>query len=446
MNEVDFELCIPQNIQVVVMMGGLGTRLKEYTEDRPKPLVPVNDRPFFDYEFSLLRNAGFRKFVFCVGYRADMIRDYFGDGTKYGVRIIYSEDETGPEAKLLGTGGAIRKALPYLEENFLVTYADSFMDIDYNEVIYRYAYAKTDGCRSLMTLYHNFGKYDTSNVIYEDGKLLLYDKNQHSDRMQYIDYGISMFERSLFKVYPENVRFDLADIQHDLSVRGMLYGLTVSKRFYEIGSPDSYGEFISYAHERFDVPHKAVFLDRDGTINELVFNDDTEQLDTAMDVSEFRLFQNSLDAIKEIREKGYLVFVVTNQPAAAKGKTTMGKLMDIDHELLRLAAAAGTEIDDIFACFHYPDEQPHTREKFLISKCGCRKPAAGLIEQARAKYNLDIENSYMAGDSFTDIQCGRTAGLKTVFIGNYKCDVCARLEYDRPDMITGSIKELADRL
>lgn len=443
MDNVDFRLCDPENIQVVVMMGGLGTRLKEYTADCPKPLVSVNGRPFFDYEFDLLRQAGFRKFVFCAGYRADMIEAHYGDGSDYGVSIRYSLDDQGPDAKLLGTGGAIRKAMGMLDDDFMVTYADSFMDIDYGEVIYRYACAKAQGARSLMTLFRNFGRYDTSNVIYEDGKLVLYDKKNLSDRMQYIDYGVSMFEKSLFAGYAAGEKFDLADIQHRLSEERKLEGLVVTKRFYEIGSPDSYREFIAYAHERFDVPHRAVFLDRDGTINEIVYNEDTEQLDSPMDVGQFRMFDGAADAIRKLKSLGYYVFVVTNQPSAAKGKTSLGRLYDIDHELRRQCEGM---IDDVFMCAHYPKEQPQTKERFLIKKCECRKPLPGLIKQAMAKYSIDAAGSYMAGDSFTDIQCGRAAGVRTVFVGNYKCDVCARLKYDKPDMTVSSIGELAEKL
>lgn len=437
---MDQELCKAENIQVVVMMGGLGTRLKEYTADCPKPLVDVNGRPFFDYEFDLLRLAGFRKFLFCAGYRADMIKEHYGDGSKYGVSIRYSLDDMGPDAKLLGTGGAIRKALDLLEPDFMVTYADSFMDIDYGEVIYRYAAAKAHGALALMTLFHNFGKYDTSNVIYENGRLVLYDKKNLSERMQFIDYGVSMFERSLFEAYPAGERFDLAEIQHQLSVEGALEGLTVTRRFYEIGSPDSYREFREYAHERFDVAKKAVFLDRDGTINEIAFDENTEQLDSPMSVSQFRMLDGAAEAIKALKDKGFYVFVVTNQPSAAKGKTTLGRLYDIDRELLRIC---GDSIDDIFMCPHYPNECPQTREKFLIRQCDCRKPKPGLILQAMKKYNIDAAASFMAGDSFTDIQCGRAAGVRTAFVGNYKCDVCSRLDFSKPDMIVKSLGDFA---
>ncbi|MCR5488399.1 MAG: HAD-IIIA family hydrolase [Lachnospiraceae bacterium] len=436
---------LTENVQVVVMMGGLGKRLGEYTADCPKPLVPVGGRPFFDYEFLLLRLAGFRRFVFCTGYRSGQIQETYGDGSLLGVEIQYSLDSPGGE--LLGTGGAVRKALPLLDPDFLLTYADSFMDIDYREVMYRYARAKKEGKKALMTLLKNQGRFDASNVIYEEGKLKLYDKARPVKEMQYIDYGVNVFERSLFEAYPEGERFDLSELQHRLSREGALEGLVVERRFYEIGSPDSYREFIEYAKNRFDVKKPAVFLDRDGVLNEIVFNEETEQLDSPLSREELKLLDGVGEAVRKLREKGFYLFIVTNQPAAAKGKTTLGRLYEVNAELRqRLSPDGEDRIDEVFMCPHYPKESPRTKESFLIQSCDCRKPKAGLIRSACQKYGIDLEHSYMVGDSYTDIACGREAGLQTVFIGNYKCDACARLEYRKPDRIVSSLLEFAEEL
>ncbi len=452
MTKEEFEnLCLPENVQVVVIMGGLGTRLKEYTADCPKSLVPVGEKAFFDYELELLTQTGFQRFVFCLGYRSEQIRDHYGDGSAYGIEIRYSydqdpEDETGT-AKLLGTGGAVRKALPLLDEDFLLIYADSYMDIDYREVLYRYAGAKRRGMRSLMTLLHNFGRYDRSNVIYEDGKLVLYDKKAPSEKMQYIDYGVNMFERALFENVPEGESFDLSMLQHDLSLRGELEGLPVRRRFYEIGSPESYREFIKYAEERFDSSCPAVFLDRDGVLNEIVYDDNTEQLDSPLQPESLTLLPGVADAVRKLKKAGFYIFIVTNQPAAAKGKTTLAKLYDINERLREFLAEGGEDpVDEIFMCPHYPTEGKYTREHFLIRKCECRKPGTGLIRSAAGKYNIDLSASYMVGDSFTDVICGRDAGVKTVFIGNYKCDLCARLKYQKPDLIVSSLPEFAEKI
>ncbi|MBQ7584071.1 MAG: HAD-IIIA family hydrolase [Lachnospiraceae bacterium] len=225
-------------------------------------------------------------------------------------------------------------------------------------------------------------------------------------------------------------------IQHQLSVEGRLCGLEVYRRFYEIGRPEPYKEFIDYARERFETPKKAAFLDRDGVLNEIVFNEDTELLDSPMNPGELKLIEGAAEAVARLKEAGYYVFIVTNQPAAAKGKTGLGELFDVNKKLKELVPG----IDEVFMCPHHPIGSPRGRERNLIVKCGCRKPGTGLIDQAGAKYAIDTDSSFMAGDSFTDVLCGRAAGLKTVFIGDYKCDVCARLEYEKPDIIA---KDLA---
>ncbi len=449
-----------EDIQVVVMMGGVGSRLGSLVADCPKPLLPVGKYlpglsdtgekaapegvPFFEYELRLLTAAGFRRFLFCTGYLSGEIEDYFGDGSRYGVDIKYQTDSADDNGRplLLGTGGALRHAYPKLDEDFLLVYADSFMDIDYREAVCRYYEAKENGALSLMTLLHNGGRFDKSNVIYRDGSLKLYDKENTVPEMDHIDYGVSLFSRSVLEEYKDGEKFDLSVIQHELSLEGKLYGLVVSRRFYEIGRPESYKEFISYAAERFEKPKKAAFLDRDGVLNEIVYNDDTELLDSPMKPEELKLLPGAAKAVKRLKEAGYYIFIITNQPAAAKGKTGLTDLFDINKKLKSLIP----EIDDVFMCIHHPVGAARSREKNLICECGCRKPKTGLIDEARAKYSVDMEGSFMAGDSHTDVACGRAAGLATVFIGDCKCDVCAKLDYNRPDIIAPDLAGAVDKL
>lgn len=479
-----------KDVQVVVMMGGVGSRLGDIVADCPKPMLPAgkglpglavmrdnesvgaagstsggteekstgenagfagennelcksDEVPFFEYELRLLIVAGFRKFLFCTGYLSTEIEDYFGGGEKFGVDIKYQKDtsEEG-KTKLLGTGGALRHAYPRLEEDFLLVYADSFMDIDYREVVYRYFEAKKDGALSLMTLLHNGGRFDRSNVLYRDGNLILYDKENISSDMDHIDYGVNMFSRSVLEGHEDGEKFDLSVIQHELSLEGKLKGLVVDRRFYEIGRPEPYREFIDYASGRFEEPVKAAFLDRDGVLNEIVYNDDTELLDSPMTPDELRLIDGAAEAVARLKDAGYYVFIVTNQPAAAKGKTSLGNIFDINKKLKTLIPG----IDDIFVCFHHPKGSEYSRERGLIGECACRKPKTGLINEAVSKYAVDMGASFMAGDSYTDMICARTAGLKSVFIGDLKCDICARLEYIKPDIVALDLARAVDRI
>lgn len=422
-------------IQVVVLMGGLGTRLKEFTMECPKSLVDVEGKPFFDYQLDLMKKWGFRKFVFLIGYRAEMIEQYYGDGRKDDISIEYFYDGE----KLLGTGGAVRRAVPYLEEDFLLIYGDSFMDINFEETVYRYFRGKAQGKRALMTVLKNNNQFDKSNVIVKDGELVLYDKHATVPEMEYIDYGACMYERALFEEYAEDVPFDVAQIQNCLSLAGEMTAHIVTKRFYEIGSPVSLEEFRTYVKHRFLEPHPAVFLDRDGVLNEIVFNEETEQLDSPMNVGQFQLLPKVAEALRIFKEKGYYVFVVTNQPAAAKGKTLLANLYDINNYFSQQMKEVGAEPDDIFMCPHYARMLPMTKEDFLIQSCSCRKPKPGLLLKAKERYYVDWERSYMIGDSYTDIEAGKKAGVKTIFLGDLKCDVCKRLRGNLPDYIVPDV-------
>lgn len=428
-------------MQVVVLMGGLGTRLGLAYANTPKSLADVNGRPFFSYQLEILKKSGFRNLLFLVGHHGDQIEETFGDGARYGVSIAYSRDGE----KLLGTGGAIARALPLLDESFLLLYGDSFLDIDYDEVLYRFWRGQKRGCEALMAVLENGGRGGRSNILLEDGVLRLYDKKNPLPAMRHIDYGVGVYERAVFERERRGA-FDLAELQNALSRAAKLAFCEVTNRFYEIGSPETLAEFCVYAALRFDRPNRAVFLDRDGVLNELWWNDDAEQLDAPLIPDRLRLIDGAAEAVRQLRDKGYRVFVVTNQPAAAKGKTTLERLYDVRLAFVKRMRALGAEFDGVLLCPHYPKAQELTRETFLVQRCSCRKPAPGLILRAAQTYNLDLSQSVMAGDSHTDVLAGRAAGTRTAFIGALKCDACHLLDGYRPDYTAASALELAKML
>ncbi len=435
------------DLQVVVLMGGLGSRLKEQTVSCPKPLVPIHGKPFFEYELMLLLQAGFQKFVFLVGYRASMIEEYFGDGSRYGkdISIQYSYDGE----KLLGTGGAVIRALPLLEDDFLLVYADSFMDVDYFQIMYRYYTGKIKGKKALMTVMENGNRFDKSNVIYRDGEIKVYDKKNITVEMSYIDYGIEVFAKEVFASLAEPGKeavVDLSDIQKRLVEEEMCIACEETHRFYEIGTPASLSEFTEYVKKRFMEPHAACFLDRDGVINEIVYNEDTEQLDSPLSIPEFCFLPGVIEGLKKLSGSGMELFVVSNQPAAAKGKATLAALYDINTFMVKELLKEGVEIAEVLICPHHPAGSSRTKEKFLVRKCGCRKPEPGLLLQIMKKHNIDAEHSYMIGDAYTDMLAGRNAGVKTAFVGDYKCDVCGRLKYAKPDVIGRNLLEVAEEI
>jgi NDP-sugar pyrophosphorylase family protein len=218
---------------VALLAGGLATRMGGRCRETPKALLEVAGVPFAHRQLELLKKNGLEKAVFLAGFLGGMIQESVGDGSRFGLSVGYSFDW--PD--LLGTGGAIVKALPLLGEKFMVLYGDSYLDIDYRAVAKAFA---DSGMPALMTVHQNEDNYDRSNVVFEDGRIRLYDKMNRSAAMRHIDYGLGCFQAAAFE--GRSGKFDLADVYRDLSVEGRLAGYLAEKRFYEIGSPGGLAE------------------------------------------------------------------------------------------------------------------------------------------------------------------------------------------------------------
>jgi NDP-sugar pyrophosphorylase family protein len=216
-------------LPVAILAGGLATRLKPITEKVPKLLVEVAGEPFFNHQIRLLRKSGLTRLVVCLGYLGERVVELYGDGSKWGVEIEYSFD--GP--KLLGTGGALIAALPKLGGAFYVLYGDSYLPIDYQAVGRAFL---ASGKLGLMTVFENKGQYDSSNVWFERGAIVAYDKKDRLPTMHHIDYGLGAFRNAAFEGFPRNEVVDLSAIQKALLERGELVGYEISERFYEVGS------------------------------------------------------------------------------------------------------------------------------------------------------------------------------------------------------------------
>lgn len=223
------------DLPVAILAGGMATRLRPITEKIPKLLVEVAGEPFFSHQLRLLKRNGLTRIVLCVGYLGDMIVDQYGDGSKWGVQIEYAFD--GP--KLLGTGGALIAALPKLGDAFFVLYGDSYLPIDYRAVG---DFFLESGKLGLMTVYENHGRYDTSNVWFEQGAIRLYDKKNKVPQMQHIDYGLGVFRAAAFADFTRDAVVDLAEVQKALVARRQLAGYEIKQRFYEIGSHEGLQE------------------------------------------------------------------------------------------------------------------------------------------------------------------------------------------------------------
>lgn len=226
-------------LAMAILAGGLATRLRPITEVVPKSLIEIEHRPFIDWQLRLLSNNGIEKIVVCLGYKSEMIQDFVGDGTRYGINVVYSLD--GPIQ--LGTGGAIRKALPLLGDEFLVIYGDSYLPTDFRAIETAFRASEKP---ALMTVFHNKDSYDVSNVLFVDGQLKKYSKADPLLEMSHVDYGLSAFKSSVFESHSLGAPFDLSEICANLADVGSLAGYEVHERFYEIGSIGGIDDFREY--------------------------------------------------------------------------------------------------------------------------------------------------------------------------------------------------------
>src|SRR4051812_26488857 len=220
---------------LALLAGGLATRLGDLTKQVPKAMLDVAGEPFIAHQLRLLRRERVPRVVICAGYLAEQIQAFVGDGTRFGIPVTYRMD--GPT--LLGTGGALRAALPVLGEEFLVMYGDSWLDTSYAPVVELF---RASGQPALMTVFRNEGQWDASNVWFENGRIRLYDKRERLPQMQHIDWGLSIIRSEALAERPAGERFDIADFYSELSRSGQLAGYEVTTRFYEIGSAEGLKE------------------------------------------------------------------------------------------------------------------------------------------------------------------------------------------------------------
>ncbi len=228
-------------MQCVILCGGRATRLGALVNNLPKSLLQCNKHPFIHYQLSWLKTQGIDDVLLCVGYLAHMIEEYVSDGSKWGLRVFYTYDGSTP----LGTGGALRKALDEgkLEEKFFILWGDSYLPINLEPIV------KAFNEQALMTMYHNQGQWDKSNIKLLDDNKILYDKQISSPDYNYIDYGLSLLNRKLVEEIPEGKKYDLANFFYQLGQNNLLQGYKVNERFYEIGSQQGIQDFIQYIND-----------------------------------------------------------------------------------------------------------------------------------------------------------------------------------------------------
>lgn len=412
------------------MAGGKGTRIASVKSDVPKPMIPICGKPILEWQIENLRNCGLTDITFVVGYLGHVIKDYFGDGSRFGIKISYFE-ETEP----LGTAGALFK-MPELKDDFLLLCGDVILDVDFNRFI---EFHQKNHAWACLMAHPNGHPYDSSLLVTEilppqepggnpvDTHRVVKWMAKEDERIYYknrVNAGIEIISPELLKEtmkhfvprHPEAP--DKIDLDRDVLKpnipSGKIFAYDTPEYIKDMGTPDRYYEVEKDLQtgkvkaRNLKNKQKAIFLDRDGTINKYVgFLTKSEQ---------FELLPGVAEAIKKINKSGYLAIVVTNQPVIARGDCTWEELSQIHDKMETELGKEGAFLDAIYICPHHKDKGFEGERLEYKFDCDCRKPKPGLFFQAANDLNIDLSNSYMVGDSENDLKAGNNAQLKKSFL------------------------------
>ena len=401
------------------MAGGRGTRIAELFPNIPKPLIPVAGMPILEREIRSLCAQGFKDIILTVGYLADKIIAYFGDGSQFGAKIDYFVEESP-----LGNAGALFRLREKIgDEPFLLLNADAAFDVDFNRMV---AFHQNHGGLVTLFTHPNSHPYDSGLIIAdknghvekwlakEDERPQWYDNRVnaglHVIDSKVLDISLKSLEINNESGFPQG-KVDLdRQILKPLCGSNMMFCYDSPEYVKDMGTPERFHQVeADYKNgvvqaKNLTNKQKAIFLDRDGTINKYV--------GFLRNIDDFELIEGVAEAIKLINQSGYLAIVVTNQPVIARGEVTWEELNEIHKKMATLLGKEGAYIDGIYICPHHPDKGFEGERPEYKIDCDCRKPKPRLLLQAAKDFNIELSESYMIGDSHRDVEAGENAGVK----------------------------------
>ncbi len=429
-------------MKVIIMAGGMGTRIQSVRSDVPKPMIEICEKPILQYQIENLKACGLTDITIGVGHLGYVIKEYFGDGSKFGVNISYfTEDHP------LGTAGALFKMLDgracadvqtttVLDQDFLLLCGDVIFDIDFNRFI---AFHKEHKAWASLMAHPNGHPYDSSLLVTEvlppaeAGGLPVSTHrvtkwmSKEDERTYYknlVNAGLQLISPELLREtlktfvprHPETP--DKIDLDRDVLKPGIktgkIFAYETPEYIKDMGTPDRYYETEAdiksgKVHARnLSQKQKAIFLDRDGTIN--------TNCGFVTKPDQFVLMPGAAEAIKKINKSGYLAIVITNQPVIARGDCTFEELAEIHAKMETELGKEGAFIDGLYFCPHHTDKGFQGERAEYKCDCDCRKPKAGLFQMAACDFNINLSQSYMIGDSPKDVEAGNKAGCKESFL------------------------------
>lgn len=431
-------------METVIMAGGKGTRISSVASDIPKPMIKIEEKPVLEHEIECLRDQGFTDLIITVSHLGSIIMDYFGDGSRFGVQIQYFNEETP-----LGNAGALFKLRDQLEDGFLLLNADAIFDVDFNRFV---DYHKRKGGLVTLFTHPNSHPYDSGVLIADENGAVENWLSKEDVRPQWyrnrVNAGLHVINPTALDmtgIDPEivgtivdgkTVKVDLdRQILKPLCGTGKMFCYDSPEYIKDMGTPERYVAVCKdFADGRVKAKNlkqkqKAIFLDRDGTINKYV--------GFLRNIDDFELLPGVAEAVRKINACGYLAIVVTNQPVIARGEVTREQLEEIHNKMETLLGVEGAYLDAIYYCPHHPHKGYEGEIPKLKIDCDCRKPKPGMLLKAADDFNIDLSQSWMLGDGENDIRAGKTAGCKTALIGS---------DDFGQDMTVSSLHEFAERL
>ena len=428
-----------KKMKVVIMAGGRGTRIAELFPDIPKPLISVDGMPILEREIRSLASQGFKDLILTVGYLADKIIAYFGDGSQLGVKIDYFVEETP-----LGNAGALFQLREKIsDEPFFLLNADAAFDVDFNRM---FDFHKRHGGLVTLFTHPNSHPYDSGLIIADNDGHVEKWLSKEDERPQWynnrVNAGLHIIDPEVLELSLKNLDIDPMtgfpegkvdldrQILKPLCGTGKMFCYDSPEYVKDMGTPERFHQVeADYKNgvvqaKNLHNKQKAIFLDRDGTINKYV--------GFLRNIDDFKLIDGVSEAIKLINQSGYLAIVVTNQPVIARGEVTWDELHEIHKKMETLLGKDGAYINGIYICPHHPDKGFEGERPEYKFDCDCRKPKPGLLLQAAKDFNINLSQSYMIGDSERDVEAGKAAGCnESIMVETNKedslLDVCASI-------------------
>lgn len=407
-------------MKTVIMAGGRGTRISELFPDIPKPMIPIDGIPVLEREICSLASQGFTDIILTVSYLHEKIEEHFGDGSKWGVHIEYFVEDTP-----LGNAGALFKL--DLKEDFLLLNADAVFDVDFNRMV---AFHKAHGGLVTLFTHPNSHPYDSGLILADEQGRVEKWLAKEDPRPRYyknrVNAGLHVISPKVLEAVDgsrvgernsngRTIKIDLdRQLLKPLAGTGKMFCYDSPEYVKDMGTPERFYAVVEdykkgiVQAKNLKNKQKAIFLDRDGTINKYV--------GFLRNIEDFELIDGVAQAIKKINASGYLAIVVTNQPVIARGEVTVPQLQEIHNKMETLLGLEGAYVDAIYYCPHHPHKGYEGEIPELKIDCDCRKPKPGMLLKAAQDFNIDLNQSYMVGDGENDVRAGIAAGCKAVLL------------------------------